>query len=108
MEEGPGASSTGDAADSEAEVASNGEEDPSQEEAIESGGRDFERWAMVDLKEEEVWASAPVRALAARLEMDEHPLPAAVWLSSRILGDPVLGRRWKQARQLGEVWSSLV
>jgi hypothetical protein len=49
---------------------------------------------MVDLKEEEVWASAPVLALVARLELDEHRLPVAVWLSSRILGDQVLSRGW--------------
>lgn len=49
---------------------------------------------MVDLKEEEVWASGPVLALAARLELDEHPLPAAVWLSSRNPGDQVLLRGW--------------
>jgi hypothetical protein len=86
--EGHGALGTGDAADSEAEAARDEEEDPNQEEAIGSGGRDFLQRAMVDLREEEVWASAPV------LELDEHRLPAAVLLSSRILGDQVLSRGW--------------
>jgi hypothetical protein len=95
MGEGHGASSIWDAAGLEAEAASDEEEDPNQEEAIGSGGRDFYQRAIVEiLKEEEVWASALVLALAARLELDEHPLPAAVWLSSRIPGDQVLSRGW--------------
>lgn len=45
---------------------------------------------VVILQKVRAWASAPVLALLARLELDEHPLLVALWLSSQIPCDRVL------------------
>jgi hypothetical protein len=60
------------------------------------------------LKGEEAWAWAPALALAARLELDEHPLLATLWLSLRILCDQVLLRDLGWTHRFQEDSNSLI
>ena len=88
MGEGHAEPGTWGVEDSEAGDAEDGAQHPTQEAAIASDERcSWRRVMVVGIQEEaEVWVSA----LAATLEVDGHPLPAAPWLFSQTLCGPGL------------------